>query len=107
MRSRYTAYVLDNQGYLRDSRHPRTRARQIDEGPAVSSRLHWIGLKILATRAGNAGDAEGIVDFVARYKVGGRAFRLHEISRFERIGERWYYVDGTAGPTDTTGAGVA
>ncbi|MGE8489474.1 MAG: YchJ family metal-binding protein, partial [Paraburkholderia nemoris] len=35
------------------------------------------------------------VEFVARYKVGGRAHRLHELSRFIR-GEdgRWRYVDG-------------
>jgi SEC-C motif-containing protein len=35
------------------------------------------------------------VEFVARYKVGGRAHRLHESSRFIR-GEdgHWRYVDG-------------
>ena len=31
---------------------------------------------------------------VARYKVVGRAFRLHETSRFIRRDGRWYYVDG-------------
>jgi SEC-C motif-containing protein len=34
------------------------------------------------------------VEFVARYKLNGRAFRLHETSRFERVGGRWLYVDG-------------
>jgi SEC-C motif-containing protein len=34
------------------------------------------------------------VEFVARSKLGGRAHRLHEISRFVREDGRWYYVDG-------------
>ncbi|MBP6053850.1 MAG: hypothetical protein KA739_18540 [Pseudomonadales bacterium] len=34
------------------------------------------------------------VEFVARYKVGGKAHRLHEVSRFIREDGRWYYVDG-------------
>ena len=34
------------------------------------------------------------VEFVARSKLGGRAQRLHEVSRFVRDGGRWYYVDG-------------
>jgi SEC-C motif-containing protein len=40
------------------------------------------------------GDNEARVEFVARYKIGGRAHRLHEVSRFQRLDGRWYYVDG-------------
>ena len=39
------------------------------------------------------------VEFVARYKVNGRAHRLHEVSRFVREagegGMRWFYLDGS------------
>jgi SEC-C motif-containing protein len=39
------------------------------------------------------------VEFVARFKVNGRAQRLHEISNFVREetegGQRWFYVDGS------------
>ena len=34
------------------------------------------------------------VEFVARSKLGGRAHRLQELSRFERRDGRWLYVDG-------------
>ena len=34
------------------------------------------------------------VEFVARYRVDGRAVRLHERSRFVREDGRWFYVDG-------------
>jgi len=40
------------------------------------------------------GKDSAVVEFVARYKVGGKAQRLHEVSRFERIDGRWVYVDG-------------
>ncbi len=40
------------------------------------------------------------MEFVARYKIGGRAHRLHEVSRFVREAgsgdvPRWYYLDGS------------
>ena len=38
---------------------------------------------------------EATVEFVARCKIGGRAHRLHEVSRFVRGEGRWYYVDGS------------
>jgi SEC-C motif-containing protein len=34
------------------------------------------------------------VEFVAVYKINGKAHRLHEISRFVREGDQWFYVDG-------------
>jgi SEC-C motif-containing protein len=34
------------------------------------------------------------VEFVARSKLGGRATRLHETSRFVREDGQWFYVDG-------------
>ncbi|CRI66812.1 conserved hypothetical protein [Thiocapsa sp. KS1] len=41
-------------------------------------------------------DHEGIVAFVARYKVDGRAQRLHETSRFVKEDWRWFYLEGVA-----------
>ena len=36
----------------------------------------------------------GVVEFVARCKVGGRAERMEETSRFVRQDGRWLYIDG-------------
>jgi SEC-C motif-containing protein len=91
MRSRYTAYVLGDTDYLQRSWHPGTRPARL----ALDNEPKWLGLRILAVEAGGPGDGTGSVEFVARYKVGGRARRLHEISRFERQDGCWYYVDGT------------
>jgi SEC-C motif-containing protein len=88
MRSRYSAYVLGDVDYLRASWHPDTCPAQLDFDPAV----RWLGLQVKRHRP--EGDA-AVVEFVARYRVGGgSAVRLHEVSRFARVEGRWLYVDG-------------
>lgn len=92
MRSRYTAYTLQDEQYLLATWHPSTRpaSLQLD----ADSSIKWLGLKIIATDKGGDQDNEGRVEFVARYKLNGKAHRLHENSRFSRENQRWYYVDG-------------
>lgn len=88
MRSRYTAFVRGAGDYLLSTWHPETRPATLED-PAPD--LKWTGLEVY--QAATRGD-EGRVEFVARYKLGGRAGRLHERSRFRRLGGRWYYLDG-------------
>ena len=90
MRSRYSAYVLGLEAYLLASWHPRTRpaALELDAVP----RPQWLGLTVKAHVPLDATHAT--VEFVARYKLNGRAFKLHETSRFEKLDGRWLYVDG-------------
>ena len=89
MRSRYSAFVLDVRAYLLDTWHSSTRPPSI-EPPEPG--LRWLGLEVGDAPAAQ-GD-EGIVSFVARYKVGGRAHRLAETSEFRRLEGRWYYLKG-------------
>jgi SEC-C motif-containing protein len=90
MRSRFTAYTLNNTDYLSATWHPATRPPDLTADQPV----HWLGLRIVTTAAGGPDDQHGVVEFIARYKSGGRAFRLHERSRFERRQGRWVYLDG-------------
>lgn len=90
MRSRYAAFVLCLEDYLLDTWHPRTRPPGIGIDPARK----WLGLTVRHTESGGEDDQRGVVEFVARFRAGGKAYRLHETSRFERIDGRWYYVDG-------------
>ncbi|MBI5331763.1 MAG: hypothetical protein HZB71_14270 [Betaproteobacteria bacterium] len=94
MRSRYTAFVLRRADYLLATWHPDTRPATLDleETPAPK----WLGLKVL--RSEETGAESALVEFVARYKTGGRAYRLHESSRFQRRQGRWVYVDGDQFP---------
>ena len=91
MRSRYTAFVLGDEAYLLATWHPSTRPEKL--GLAEETPAKWLGLAVNNRQPG-PGEDQAVVEFVARYKVGGRAFRLHETSRFVREDGRWYYVDG-------------
>jgi SEC-C motif-containing protein len=108
MRSRYTAYTLCDETYLRATWHPST----LPAGQIVDpdEKLQWLGLEVksalrLRQRKANLLETpdRDTVEFVARYKIAGRAHRLHEVSRFVRecdgAGEgepaRWFYVDGS------------
>lgn len=90
MRSRYTAHVLQDEACLLDSWHPSTRPQQLE---FLTEPVKWMGLKIISTWAGQADDDEGTVEFLARYKINGKACRLHETSRFVKEQGRWFYVD--------------
>lgn len=86
MRSRYSAYVVGAIDYLLATWHPSTVPGELELSPVT-----WLGLEV--RHVGQAGDS-GVVEFVARCRVNGRARRMHEISRFGRQDARWYYIDG-------------
>jgi SEC-C motif-containing protein len=88
MRSRYSAYVLQRADYLLATWHADTRPAEI----GFEHGLRWLGLSVKQHRP--TGPDTATVEFVARSKLGGRAHRLQEVSRFVREGGRWYYLDG-------------
>jgi SEC-C motif-containing protein len=89
MRSRYSAYALGLMDYVHQSWHASTRPALVELTHDAATK--WLGLDIKQHQS--EGDA-ATVEFVARYKTGGRAQRLHEASRFVREDGRWFYVDG-------------
>ncbi|MCI1005432.1 YchJ family metal-binding protein [Herbaspirillum sp. C7C8] len=95
MRSRYSAFALRDEAYLRATWFPDTLP---EEELTSETDVKWIGLDIKKHQHASGSD-EATVEFVARFKVGGKAHRLHEISNFVRKPDengqaRWYYVDG-------------
>ena len=94
MRSRYSAFVLDLADYLQRSLHPSERGPEKLESPEIEDQLakmRWLRLQI--KRHEPDGD-RAIVEFIAHYKIAGRAYALHETSRFVREEGHWFYVDG-------------
>jgi SEC-C motif-containing protein len=104
MRSRYTAYTRGDEAYLRATWHPNT----LPAGPIIdpNDKCQWLGLEVKSTlrlrqRKANLPEMpdSDTVEFVARYKIAGRAHRLHEVSRFVREhsagAARWFYLDGS------------
>jgi SEC-C motif-containing protein len=92
MRSRYSAYVLDEIEYLLQTWHAATRPAELAPNEPGTK---WLGLEV---RRHDRQDAEHeTVEFVARVRLHGRASRLHEVSRFVREDGRWLYVEGVVG----------
>ena len=88
MRSRYSAFVGERGDYLLATWHASRRPPAID----FDTGAKWLGLEVRRHQSTGPDSAE--VEFVARWRVGGRAVRLHECSRFVRESGRWFYVDG-------------
>jgi len=90
MRSRYSAYVLGLEQYLLATWHASTRPAFLNL--AADAATKWLELEVRRHQVQDASHA--IVEFVARYRVGGRGHRLHELSHFVRENGCWYYVAG-------------
>ena len=56
--------------------------------------VHWMGLVILSTHAGEASDDYGFVEFRALYLEAGKMQQIHEKSLFKRENQKWVYVSG-------------
>jgi len=89
MRARYSAFALSLHEYLLASWHASTRPASIE---ADAPGMRWLGLEV--RRHERQDEDHATVEFVARFKEGGRATRLHERSRFVREDGRWFYIDG-------------
>lgn len=90
MRSRYTAYSIGDDPYVLATWHESTRPAALEQ--VTSNHPKWIGLTIRRHLQHDPDHA--VVEFIARYRSGGRAHRLHETSRFVCEEGVWFYVDG-------------
>lgn len=91
MRSRFTAYAMDNTDYILatwDAAAPPEKIAFSEEN------IVWQRLEIIDTKKGGINGNKGIVEFKAFYLNNGEAYMLHEISRFAKTNGRWFYVDG-------------
>ncbi len=95
MRARYSAYAAVDIDFLYNSSGPDVQ----QEFDAESSRRwaegsEWQGMEVVAKERGEAGDDEGVVEFIARYSVNGTDFEHHERSLFRRLDGDWKFIDG-------------
>ena len=70
---------------------PGTRARALPQLKPILPVLRWLGLEV--RNCVDISSDLSMVEFIARSRLGGRAHRLHETSRFERVNNRWLYVE--------------
>ncbi|MDN0105520.1 YchJ family protein [Yersinia rochesterensis] len=106
MRSRYSAYVKKNVDYLVNTWHPDCNAQKWRDGIIQSfNNTTWHGLTVIAEIESDRDD-EAFVEFIARFSDTNNTdtnntdtnstqiSSMHERSRFLRINEHWYYIDG-------------
>ena len=87
MRSRYSAYVLDDADYLSQTWHRDFRPRKLTIDPGI----HYIGLTIIAS---DQQDAQATVEFEARLLANGQVQAMREKSAFVEEDGRWLYTSG-------------
>jgi SEC-C motif-containing protein len=97
MKARYTAYAKEEIDFIGNTNHPSSRD---DFDPETAKqwakRSDWQGIEILSKEEGEEGDTKGTVEFIAHYKdkENDNDFHHHEISKFKKEDDTWYFVDG-------------
>lgn len=91
MRSRYSAYTLADIDYIIE-----TMSGAAAEGYDREDALEWARsikwLKLEVIRSAMMDSQSGIVEFNAYYRFQNKKHLLHEVSLFELIDNRWFYV---------------
>lgn len=91
MRSRYSAYVHGDIGYILETTHPEKRAGYTESSIRDwSQNTEWLGLSI---HGGESGESVSFVEFTAQYRENGVVKDHHENSEFRKLDGRWYFWD--------------
>lgn len=95
MRSRYTAYTLENVDYI-DTTHYPSAKDDFDKEQALmwAQNSEWKGLEIIETLDGGNDDQTGIVEFKVNFSLNDEDNQLHERSEFKKKNGVWFYLDG-------------
>lgn len=97
MRSRFTAFAMQDEAHLLRTWHEMSRP----EAVTFVYGQRWTRLEVLATLAGELLDPEGEVEFRAHYERRDRPGVLHELSRFARDEQgRWVYLGAVEAELD-------
>lgn len=95
MRSRYTAFAVNELAYVEKTHHPKTRAELDMEGvTSWATNSEWLGLEIRETEKGKEQDSEGKVEFKCKFIFNGAEQTHHELSTFKKENDEWFFVDG-------------
>ena len=94
MRSRYTAFAVQDVEHALRTWHPDRRPDRADLAASLGEGMRWLRLEVRERTGGGPFDDEGTVEFVAIARTDQGRRVLHERSRFVREDGTWYYVEG-------------
>ena len=92
MRSRFSAYAMQNAAYLLETWDSNKRPDNIDF--SKEGDVEWSKLEIVNKKKGGEKDSKGFVEFKAYYTLDGDEYVMNEISRFVKKEGKWLYLDG-------------
>ena len=106
MRSRYSAFALQNAAYILETQSDQTASKAALEKDLSETR--YTNLIVIETKRGRPYDKTGEVTFVAAYRpafasADERAGQIHECSQFAKVDGRWIYTTGKHLPAYQTG----
>lgn len=94
MRSRYSAFVLDNMNFLKKSHSKNTVSSfNFKSVSRWTKKVEWVKLEILSTKKGKDSDESGYVEFKAFYFENGFIEFIHGKSQFVKQDNHWVYLD--------------
>jgi SEC-C motif-containing protein len=101
MRARYSAYALGEIDYLVRS-IPLLDRKAFDRRGAKqwSQSAEWKGLDIRSITE-KANGTRATIEFVATFVIEGEEHAHHEIASFQKVNERWFFLDGKAVEKET------
>jgi len=92
MRSRFSAYFINNYQYILKTYTPANRSKLTIKELATSAQdTQWLSLQVLAHQTQ---EKMAKVEFKAFYKMGDSYFVMHELSGFVFEAGNWLYADG-------------
>ncbi len=98
MRSRYSAFCELNLTYVQKTMQGKALQNfNLRESLAHAQKCKWTSLKIIFTSI-DENKISGLVEFLADYRMYGKAHCLHEKSEFIFVDGRWFYISGVIFP---------
>lgn len=95
MRSRYSAYATGAVEYIKETTSPEGQKDfDMDAAKQWALESEWKGFEIINQARGTAGDEDGVIEFIATYRVKGQVESHHEISTFKKLDGKWFFMDG-------------
>ena len=91
MRSRYSAFALEEWAYLDKTLHPDEDFNNSLELNFRRKNINWTKLEFLGSSNGGSDDTEGEVAFAAHFRENGESKVLRENSKFFRVSGKWFY----------------
>ena len=96
MRARYSAFVGVQTDFIFATTHPDHRKGYDHAGTkAWAESAVWEGLEIVDCQRGGEGDADGEVEFIARFREKGVLREHHERAQFEKDKGAWFFTEAT------------